>query len=101
MEQALGKLARPAHSPELRTALNHLEETREHVERLQQVFEGLNEKAWRNGWALAHRAADRCGERRREQPWPRATARVWFTIWIALNRLSARPFDLYPFPRSP
>jgi len=44
--KALGKLAKAAHSDELRTAFEtHLEETRGHVERLEQVFESLDEKA--------------------------------------------------------
>jgi len=44
--KALGKLAKAAHSAELRTAFEtHLEETRGHVERLEQVFESLDEKA--------------------------------------------------------
>ena len=44
--KALGKLAKAAHSAELRTAFEtHLEETRGHVDRLEQVFESLDEKA--------------------------------------------------------
>jgi len=44
--KALGKLAKAAHSAELRDAFEtHLEETRGHVERLEQVFESLDEKA--------------------------------------------------------
>jgi len=44
--KALGKLAKAAHSAELRGAFEtHLEETRGHVERLEQVFESLDEKA--------------------------------------------------------
>jgi ferritin-like metal-binding protein YciE len=44
--KALGKLAKAANSTELRTAFEtHLEETRGHVERLEQVFESLDEKA--------------------------------------------------------
>jgi ferritin-like metal-binding protein YciE len=44
--KALGKLAKAATSAELRTAFeSHLEETRGHVDRLEQVFESLDEKA--------------------------------------------------------
>ena len=43
--KALPKLAKAAASPDLRTAFEtHLEETRGHVERLEQVFESLDEK---------------------------------------------------------
>ena len=43
--KALPKLAKAATSAELRTAFEtHLEETRGHVERLEQVFESLEEK---------------------------------------------------------
>jgi ferritin-like metal-binding protein YciE len=46
LSKALGKLAKAAHSAELRTAFEtHLEETRGHVERLEEVFESLDEKA--------------------------------------------------------
>lgn len=46
LTKALPKLAKTATSPELREAFeSHLEETRGHVERLEQVFEGLDEKA--------------------------------------------------------
>ena len=42
----LPKMARAACTPELKDALNeHLEDTREHVNRLEQVFELLGEKA--------------------------------------------------------
>lgn len=45
LTRALPKLARAASSPELRTAFEkHLEETRGHVERLERVFESLDEK---------------------------------------------------------
>ena len=44
--KALPKLAKTASSAELRSAFeNHLEETRGHVERLEQVFASLEEKA--------------------------------------------------------
>ena len=44
--KALPKMAKAAASTELRTAFEtHLEETRGHVERLEQVFESLGEKA--------------------------------------------------------
>jgi ferritin-like metal-binding protein YciE len=44
--QTLPKLAKAATSEELRTAFtNHLEETKEHVSRLEQVFSLLGEKA--------------------------------------------------------
>ncbi len=44
--QTLPKLAKAATSDELRTAFtNHLEETKEHVTRLEQAFELLGEKA--------------------------------------------------------
>jgi ferritin-like metal-binding protein YciE len=44
--KALPKLAKAASDPKLRQAFeSHLEETRGHVERLQQVFESLGEKA--------------------------------------------------------
>ena len=44
--KALPKLAKAASSPDLRAAFEtHLEETRGHVERLEQVFESLDEKA--------------------------------------------------------
>jgi ferritin-like metal-binding protein YciE len=46
LTKALPKLAKAATSPELRQAFeSHLEETRGHVERLEQVFELLDEKA--------------------------------------------------------
>jgi len=44
--KALPKMAKAASSPELRSAFeSHLEETRGHVERLEQVFETLDEPA--------------------------------------------------------
>jgi ferritin-like metal-binding protein YciE len=46
LTKALPKMAKAATSPELRAAFEaHLEETRGHVERLEQVFESLDEKA--------------------------------------------------------
>lgn len=46
LTKALPKLAKTASSPKLREAFeSHFEETRNHVDRLEQVFEGLNEKA--------------------------------------------------------
>ena len=46
LTKALPKLAKTATSPKLRDAFeSHLEETRGHVERLEQVFEALDEKA--------------------------------------------------------
>src|ERR1700741_3326901 len=46
LTKALPKLAKAATSPDLRAAFeSHLEETRGHVERLEQVFESLDEKA--------------------------------------------------------
>ena len=46
LTKALPKLAKTATSPKLRDAFeSHLEETRGHVDRLEQVFEGLNERA--------------------------------------------------------
>jgi ferritin-like metal-binding protein YciE len=46
LTKALPKLAKTATSPKLREAFeSHLEETRGHVERLEEVFEGLDEKA--------------------------------------------------------
>jgi ferritin-like metal-binding protein YciE len=46
LTKALPKLAKTATTPKLREAFeSHLEETRGHVERLEQVFEGLDEKA--------------------------------------------------------
>jgi ferritin-like metal-binding protein YciE len=46
LTKALPKLAKTATSPKLRDAFeSHLEETRGHVERLEQVFEVLDEKA--------------------------------------------------------
>ena len=45
LTKALPKLAKTATSPDLRTAFEtHLEETRNHVTRLEQVFESLDEK---------------------------------------------------------
>jgi ferritin-like metal-binding protein YciE len=45
LTKALPKMAKAASSPALRTAFEaHLEETRGQIERLEQVFEGLNEK---------------------------------------------------------
>src|SRR5262245_41799362 len=45
LTKALPKLAKAATSPELRAAFeSHLEETRGHVERLEQVFESIEEK---------------------------------------------------------
>jgi ferritin-like metal-binding protein YciE len=46
LTKALPKMAKAANSPELRKAIeSHLEETRQQVERLEQVFESLDEKA--------------------------------------------------------
>ncbi len=46
LTKALPKLAKAAASPDLRAAFEtHLEETRGHVDRLEQVFESLDEKA--------------------------------------------------------
>ena len=46
LTKALPKLAKASTSPELRQAFeSHLEETRGHVERLEQIFELLDEKA--------------------------------------------------------
>ena len=46
LTKALPKLAKSASSPELRSAFeSHLEETRGQLERLEQVFESLEEKA--------------------------------------------------------
>jgi ferritin-like metal-binding protein YciE len=46
LTKALPKLAKAATSPDLRAAFEtHLEETRGHVDRLEQVFESLDEKA--------------------------------------------------------
>jgi ferritin-like metal-binding protein YciE len=46
LTKALPKLARTATAPKLRDAFeSHLEETRGHIERLEQVFESLEEKA--------------------------------------------------------
>ena len=45
LTKALSKLARAASSPQLREAFeSHLEETQGHVERLERVFEGLDER---------------------------------------------------------
>jgi len=45
LTKALPKLAKAASSPKLRAAFEaHLEQTREHVERLERVFESLDEK---------------------------------------------------------
>jgi len=45
LTKALGKLAKTASAPQLRKAFeSHLEETQGHVERLEQVFEQLEEK---------------------------------------------------------
>jgi len=46
LTKALAKLATAATAPKLRQAFeSHLEETRRQIERLEQVFEGLDEKA--------------------------------------------------------
>jgi ferritin-like metal-binding protein YciE len=46
LTKALPKMAKAANSPELREAIeSHLEETRQQVTRLEQVFESLDEKA--------------------------------------------------------
>jgi ferritin-like metal-binding protein YciE len=46
LTKALPKMAKAASSPDLRAAFeDHLEETRGHVERLEEVFESLDEKA--------------------------------------------------------
>jgi ferritin-like metal-binding protein YciE len=46
LTKALPKMAKAANSPELREAIeSHLEETRQQVTRLEQVFESLEEKA--------------------------------------------------------
>jgi ferritin-like metal-binding protein YciE len=43
---ALPKMAQSASSPELRSAIeNHLEQTRRHVDRLEEIFEGVDERA--------------------------------------------------------
>jgi ferritin-like metal-binding protein YciE len=45
LTKALPKLAKAASSPQLRQAFeSHLEETRGQIERLEQVFESLDEK---------------------------------------------------------
>jgi ferritin-like metal-binding protein YciE len=45
LTKVLPKLAKAATSPDLRAAFeSHLEETRGHVDRLEQVFESLDEK---------------------------------------------------------
>src|SRR4029079_4700975 len=45
LTKALPKMAKAANSPELREAIeSHLEETRHQVERLEQVFESIDEK---------------------------------------------------------
>src|SRR5437899_12714107 len=45
LNKALPKLAKAASNPELREAFEaHLEETQAHVERLERVFESLDEK---------------------------------------------------------
>lgn len=44
--KALPKMADAAASPELRSALNeHLQQTQQHVTRLEQIFSGMSEKA--------------------------------------------------------
>jgi ferritin-like metal-binding protein YciE len=46
LTKALPKMAKAANSPDLRSAFEeHLEETKGHVERLEEVFESLDEKA--------------------------------------------------------
>src|SRR5690349_2433177 len=46
LTKALPKMAKAATSPDLRAAFEeHLEETRGHIERLEQVFESLEERA--------------------------------------------------------
>ena len=46
LTKALPKMVKAAHSPTLREAFeSHLEETRQQIERLEQVFESLDEKA--------------------------------------------------------
>jgi ferritin-like metal-binding protein YciE len=46
LTRALPKMAKAASSPKLRTAFeSHLEETRGHIDRLERVFESLDEKA--------------------------------------------------------
>jgi ferritin-like metal-binding protein YciE len=46
LTKALPKMAKAANSPELREAIeSHLEETRQQVERLEQVFASIDEKA--------------------------------------------------------
>src|ERR1051325_778965 len=46
LTKALPKMAKAATSPDLRSAFEeHLEETKGHVERLEEVFESLDEKA--------------------------------------------------------
>ena len=45
LTKALGKLAKAANSPDLRAAFAlHLEETKGHIDRLEEVFASLNEK---------------------------------------------------------
>src|SRR5436190_13445948 len=45
LTKALPKLAKTSSSPKLREAFeSHLEETRGHIDRLEQVFEGLGER---------------------------------------------------------
>jgi ferritin-like metal-binding protein YciE len=46
LTKALPKMAKAANSPELKQAIeNHLEETRQQVQRLEQVFAAIEEKA--------------------------------------------------------
>ena len=46
LTKALPKMAKAAASDELRTGFTaHLEQTRDHVQRLEQIFEGLGERA--------------------------------------------------------
>src|SRR5205809_6535465 len=43
--KALPKMAKAAHSPQLQESFNlHLEQTKGHVQRLEQIFDGLGEK---------------------------------------------------------
>ena len=73
LSKALGKLAKAAHSAELRTAFEtHLEETRGHVERLEQVFESLDEKARGNAGRIAglsRKAVQSWTKTSTESPW--------------------------------
>jgi len=62
--KALPKLVKSAETDELSEAFaNHLEETKNHVTRLEEVFESLGEKEWKESLRRAQRPSTNSKER--------------------------------------